>query len=96
MGHFPPGAGSCLVLLVTVKRRQVGSGHPLELAVAVGAVLAALDSSDRLAGVLPGGPLARLTRCPTYGFDELDELTHAYAVSIHRAQGSEYPVSSCR
>jgi exodeoxyribonuclease V alpha subunit len=26
-----------------------------------------------------------------YGFDELDELTHAYAVSIHRAQGSEYP-----
>jgi exodeoxyribonuclease V alpha subunit len=26
-----------------------------------------------------------------YGFDELDELTHSYAVSIHRAQGSEYP-----
>jgi exodeoxyribonuclease V alpha subunit len=25
-----------------------------------------------------------------YGFDELDELTHAYAVSIHRSQGSEY------
>jgi exodeoxyribonuclease V alpha subunit len=27
----------------------------------------------------------------TYGFDELDELVHAYAVSIHRSQGSEYP-----
>jgi exodeoxyribonuclease V alpha subunit len=26
-----------------------------------------------------------------YGFDELDELTHAYAVSIYRSQGSEYP-----
>jgi exodeoxyribonuclease V alpha subunit len=26
-----------------------------------------------------------------YGFDELDELAHAYAVSIHRSQGSEYP-----
>jgi len=26
-----------------------------------------------------------------YGFDKLDELTHAYAVSIHRSQGSEYP-----
>jgi exodeoxyribonuclease V alpha subunit len=26
-----------------------------------------------------------------YGFDELDELTHAYAVSVHRSQGSEYP-----
>ncbi|WP_405085303.1 ATP-dependent RecD-like DNA helicase [Microbispora sp. NBC_01389] len=26
-----------------------------------------------------------------YSFDELDELAHAYAVSIHRSQGSEYP-----
>ena len=23
--------------------------------------------------------------------DELDELAHAYAVTIHRSQGSEYP-----
>ncbi|MFH8347055.1 ATP-dependent RecD-like DNA helicase [Streptomyces sp. NPDC018045] len=27
----------------------------------------------------------------SYDFDELDELTHAYAVTIHRSQGSEYP-----
>jgi exodeoxyribonuclease V alpha subunit len=26
-----------------------------------------------------------------YGFAELDELAHAYAVTIHRSQGSEYP-----
>jgi exodeoxyribonuclease V alpha subunit len=26
-----------------------------------------------------------------YDFGELDELVHAYAVSIHKAQGSEYP-----
>ncbi|MQY09360.1 ATP-dependent RecD-like DNA helicase [Actinomadura sp. RB68] len=26
-----------------------------------------------------------------YSFDELDELTHAYAITIHRSQGSEYP-----
>ena len=26
-----------------------------------------------------------------YGFDELDELAHAYAVTIYRSQGSEYP-----
>ncbi len=26
-----------------------------------------------------------------YSFLELDELTHAYAVSVHKAQGSEYP-----
>ncbi|MFC5720298.1 ATP-dependent RecD-like DNA helicase [Streptomyces gamaensis] len=27
----------------------------------------------------------------TYDFTELDELAHAYAVTIHRSQGSEYP-----
>jgi hypothetical protein len=32
----------------------------------------------------------------TYGFDQLDERTHACAVSIHRAQGSEYPAWSSR
>ncbi|MFC6085986.1 SF1B family DNA helicase RecD2 [Sphaerisporangium aureirubrum] len=26
-----------------------------------------------------------------YSFGELDELTHAYAISVHRSQGSEYP-----
>ncbi|MEW9550732.1 ATP-dependent RecD-like DNA helicase [Nonomuraea sp. NPDC050783] len=26
-----------------------------------------------------------------YGFDELDDLTHSYAISVHRSQGSEYP-----
>src|SRR5919202_1547342 len=26
-----------------------------------------------------------------YAFDELDEITHAYAVTVHRSQGSEYP-----
>ncbi len=26
-----------------------------------------------------------------YEFAELDELAHAYAVTIHRSQGSEYP-----
>jgi exodeoxyribonuclease V alpha subunit len=28
----------------------------------------------------------------TYTFQDLDELTHAYAISVHKAQGSEYPV----
>jgi exodeoxyribonuclease V alpha subunit len=31
-------------------------------------------------------------RLITYEFNELDELTLAYAISIHKAQGSEYPV----
>ncbi len=30
-------------------------------------------------------------RLVTYDFGELDELMHAYAVSIHKSQGSEYP-----
>lgn len=28
----------------------------------------------------------------TYEFTELDELQHAYAVTVHKSQGSEYPV----
>ncbi len=26
-----------------------------------------------------------------YGYDELDEILHAYAITVHRSQGSEYP-----
>jgi exodeoxyribonuclease V alpha subunit len=31
-------------------------------------------------------------RAVEYDFSQLDELVHAYAVSIHKAQGSEFPV----
>ena len=27
----------------------------------------------------------------TYPFTDLDELVHAYALTVHRSQGSEYP-----
>jgi exodeoxyribonuclease V alpha subunit len=27
----------------------------------------------------------------TYNFDELEEITHAYAITVHRSHGSEYP-----
>ena len=30
-------------------------------------------------------------RSVAYGFDELDELSLAYAISVHKSQGSEYP-----
>src|SRR5262249_32461873 len=31
------------------------------------------------------------SRTATYDFDELDELSLAYAMTIHKSQGSEYP-----
>jgi exodeoxyribonuclease V alpha subunit len=31
-------------------------------------------------------------RSVPYDFLELDELVHAYAVSVHKSQGSEFPV----
>ena len=30
-------------------------------------------------------------RCLNYGFEELEEIVLAYAVSVHKSQGSEYP-----
>ena len=30
-------------------------------------------------------------RSVRYNFDDLDQLTHAYAITIHKSQGSEYP-----
>ncbi|WP_026526733.1 SF1B family DNA helicase RecD2 [Butyrivibrio sp. VCD2006] len=30
-------------------------------------------------------------RCVTYPFSELEDLEHAYAITIHKSQGSEYP-----
>jgi hypothetical protein len=58
--RIPPGVGRWLVVLVTVDRGRTGRRAWLGLAVAVGAAVAALDPGDRLAGVLPGGPLGRL------------------------------------
>lgn len=50
------------------------------------ATVTAINHEDRLVEILvdDGDPV-------TYGFDELDDLTHAYAISVHRSQGSEYP-----
>jgi len=46
--------------------------------------ITALDTVDQVLGV-------RIDDLEvTYGFSELDELVHAYAVSVHKSQGSEY------
>ena len=31
-------------------------------------------------------------RIATYEFSLLDELEHAYAITVHKSQGSEYPI----
>jgi exodeoxyribonuclease V alpha subunit len=31
-------------------------------------------------------------RCAGYGFEWFEELEHAYAITVHKSQGSEYPV----
>lgn len=31
-------------------------------------------------------------RIVVYGFDKLDELDHSYAITVHKSQGSEYPI----
>ena len=51
--------------------------------------------SAMVAGVDPGGGRADRSASTaarsTYGFGELDTLVPAYAATIHKSQGSEYP-----
>jgi exodeoxyribonuclease V alpha subunit len=47
--------------------------------------ITAIDHAAKIMTVtIDGNPLA-------YGFDELDNLVPAYAITVHKAQGSEYP-----
>ncbi len=47
--------------------------------------ISALSAEDRELTVVFDG------RAVAYDFSDLDEIVHAYAVSVHKAQGSEYP-----
>jgi exodeoxyribonuclease V alpha subunit len=48
--------------------------------------IVAIDQAQALLTVeIDGRPLS-------YGFGELDRLVPAYAITVHKAQGSEYPV----
>ncbi|GAA3116004.1 SF1B family DNA helicase RecD2 [Streptosporangium carneum] len=50
------------------------------------ATVTAVNPQDRLVEIRTGDG-----ETVAYSFDELDELTHSYAISVHRSQGSEYP-----
>lgn len=50
----------------------------------------ALDTEGRRLGVAYAD--GRYQRLVSYDFNELDELSLAYAISVHKSQGSEYPV----
>jgi exodeoxyribonuclease V alpha subunit len=47
--------------------------------------ITAISDKEREVAVLIDG------REVMYDFSELDEIVHAYAVSVHKSQGSEYP-----
>lgn len=51
----------------------------------VGFITAIDKSTEEITVDFEGRPV-------TYGFSELDQLTPAYAITIHKSQGSEYPV----
>ena len=47
--------------------------------------ITAISTEEKVLTVLIDG------RAVVYDFSELDEIVHAYAVSVHKSQGSEYP-----
>ena len=46
---------------------------------------------ENVEGFVTWGPLDEEGKLVEYGFSMLDELEHAYAITIHKSQGSEYP-----
>ncbi|MDF5758331.1 ATP-dependent RecD-like DNA helicase [Spongiactinospora sp. TRM90649] len=50
------------------------------------ATVTAVDAQDRLVRIRTDDGVEA-----AYAFTELDDLTHAYAITVHRSQGGEYP-----
>jgi exodeoxyribonuclease V alpha subunit len=61
------------------------AGVPVERIVSDQARIVRLDREEQTVTVRMEG------RDVPYDFSEMDELVHAYAVSVHKSQGSEYP-----
>ena len=77
-GGLPFRPGDKVMQLVNDYSREVFNGD-------IGQVLE-IDPQDQVVRVLYG------QRKVDYGFAEIDSLSLAYAISVHKAQGSEYPV----
>jgi exodeoxyribonuclease V alpha subunit len=73
------------LLRVGDKVMQVRNNYDLEVANGDIGRIDVIDEDERTTQVLFDG------RRVTYDFSDLDELVLAYACSVHKAQGSEYP-----
>ena len=89
-GELNPGEGNSITVGSRVfksgdKVMQIRNNYDKEVYNGDIGLVASVDTHARLASVdFDGVPVV-------YEAEELDELMHAYAVSIHKSQGSEYP-----
>ncbi|MFD7904378.1 ATP-dependent RecD-like DNA helicase [Kitasatospora sp. NPDC059747] len=82
--HWADGRPFRLGDRVMATRNDMRKG-PAGVLNGTGALITAIDTGLReVTLLLDDGDEA------VYGFDELDDLVHAYAVTVHRSQGSEY------
>ncbi len=77
-GHLPFQPGDKVMQLVNDYSREIFNGD-------IGQVFS-IDPQDQVIRVLFG------KRKVSYSFAEIDSLSLAYAISVHKSQGSEYPV----
>lgn len=85
----PQGEGlrrSGFVFRVSDKVMQIRNNYDKEVFNGDMGIIEAVDLQDRTLKV------SFDQRSITYDSTELDELVHAYATTIHKAQGSEYPI----
>jgi len=81
----PGPGGQARVLRVGDKVRQTRNNYEKQVLNGDLGVITAIDAAEQTVNVRFDD------RAATYAFDELDELVHAWAMTVHSAQGSQWP-----